>query len=282
MQMTRSVVELTRPANSVMVGAAVVVGQVVVLGELPGILEAFLGFLTGALISSSSMIMNDYFDLESDRVNAPSRPLPRGSVSLGEARLLAVATGVAGILASAFLGWVALGVAGLFWLVGFTYSWRLKATGLLGNALVSSSVGIPFVYGGISVGDPRDSVIWFFFFVAFLANMGREVAKGIADVRGDELRQVKTVARGGGTEFAGRLSSLFLFSAILLSYFPYLIELLGDAYLLLVSASNIVIAYIALRLLRIRTASESRRLKHWLLYGMILGMMAFVVGTVIP
>jgi geranylgeranylglycerol-phosphate geranylgeranyltransferase len=262
-----------------MVGAAVVIGQVVVLSGAPGIAEAFLGVLTGALVSSSSMIMNDYFDLESDRVNAPSRPLPRGSVSLGEARQLAVTTGAAGMLASAFLGWLALGTAGLFWLVGFTYSWRLKATGLPGNALVSASVGIPFVYGSISVGDPSDSVIWFFFFVAFLANMGREVAKGIADVRGDELRQVKTVARGRGTEFAGRLSSLFLFSAILLSYFPYLLALLGEAYLLLVSVSNVVIGYIGLRLLRIQTASEVSRLKQRLLYGMILALMAFVVGA---
>ncbi|MAH21559.1 MAG: prenyltransferase, partial [Thaumarchaeota archaeon] len=69
-----ALIELTRPANSIMVGCAVLIGAVVVdpnslLGVVP-----LGGFLTGFFVSSYSMVVNDRYDVEVDRINAPQRP----------------------------------------------------------------------------------------------------------------------------------------------------------------------------------------------------------------
>lgn len=276
----RSIVALARPVNSLTVGGAVVVGEIVALRSLPSIHEALLGFLTGLFISSSAMVLNDYFDVEVDKVNAPHRPLPMETISIPEAMLLATAASAAGLIAAGLLSWLNLAIAAMFWMVGFLYNWRFKATGLPGNVLVSTSVGIPFIYGGVSVGDPSNMILWSFFVVAFLANMGREVAKGIIDVRGDELRDAKTVARMRGAGVAAHMSSLFLFSAILFSFVPYLLGWLGGVYVAMIMLSDVVMAYPALELLRSRTPMEVRRRKRQILLGMFLGLLAFVVGGV--
>ena len=85
MSKTTAIIELMRPANSLMVGFAVLVGAVVVhpnslLGVFP-----LMGFLTGFFISSYSMVVNDRYDVEVDRINAPQRPLPSGKLTEGEA-----------------------------------------------------------------------------------------------------------------------------------------------------------------------------------------------------
>ena len=74
---------IIRPINSLMIGFAVIVGEVLALNSLPNLNLMILGFLTGFLISSSSMVFNDYFDLEVDRVNVPNRPLPSGRIPVG-------------------------------------------------------------------------------------------------------------------------------------------------------------------------------------------------------
>ncbi|HSO11313.1 MAG TPA: UbiA family prenyltransferase, partial [Anaerolineales bacterium] len=65
-------------------GVCVILGELLALGKVPTIWEMTLGFLSVFLISATSLILNDYFDLESDRINAPERPLPSGVVTKRE------------------------------------------------------------------------------------------------------------------------------------------------------------------------------------------------------
>jgi len=58
------------------------------------------------------------------------------------------------------------------------YNTHGKKTGLLGNAVVSFNVALPFFFGGLAVGNLRP-LLFIFFLLAFLANMAREIAKGI-------------------------------------------------------------------------------------------------------
>ena len=62
-----------------MIGLAVIVG-VVISGVTVESYRILCGFLTGFFISSYSMVINDYFDLDVDRINAPNRPLVKGEV----------------------------------------------------------------------------------------------------------------------------------------------------------------------------------------------------------
>ena len=69
-------VKLLRPVNSLMMGLAVVIGELVALDALPSTNVMVLGVATAFFLTASSMVINDYYDVEIDRVNAPSRPLP--------------------------------------------------------------------------------------------------------------------------------------------------------------------------------------------------------------
>src|SRR5690348_4321917 len=96
---------LIRPPNTVMIGLAVIIGEVIAIApRLPGIQAAAFGFLTASLMMAGTMVANDVYDVEIDRVNSPQRPLPSGTVKTREAIVLAVALSAAAIGFSALLG----------------------------------------------------------------------------------------------------------------------------------------------------------------------------------
>ena len=66
-------------------GICVIVGQILALNAIPTLPEVTFGFLAVFLVSASALILNDTFDVESDRINAPDRPVPSGLVTKGEA-----------------------------------------------------------------------------------------------------------------------------------------------------------------------------------------------------
>jgi len=279
---TRSVVALIRPEVTMAVGACVIAGEILALRNLPPIREAFLGFMTGFFISSAAMVVNDYFDLEVDKVNAPNRPLPSGTITVSEVMLLTAATSVAGLVAAALLSGLNLAIAAVFWTVSFLYNWKLKETGLAGNMMVSSSAAIPFIYGGVAVGDPLNAVVWSFSVMAFLGNLGEEVASGIMDIKGDEHRHVKSVAIVWGKSVATHLSSMLLFSTILISFVPYLLGWLGHVYQVMITLPDFVVAYSTVRLFRVQTPEEGRKIIRQLFFGMLLALLAFIFCGLYP
>src|SRR5207245_9967983 len=73
---------MTRPVNCLMIGLAVVVGEVINLGHVPELVKLVLGFLTASLMMAGTMVLNAVYDIEVDRVKTPTRPLPPGRDSL--------------------------------------------------------------------------------------------------------------------------------------------------------------------------------------------------------
>jgi hypothetical protein len=56
------------------------IGELLALGRFAAS-TTILGFLSVFFILATSLILNDYFDIESDKINAPERPLPAGLVT---------------------------------------------------------------------------------------------------------------------------------------------------------------------------------------------------------
>ena len=202
---------LVRPVNGLMMGVAVIVGASLVLGE-PLTAELgkglFLGFVTGFTLAAASMAINDYYDLEIDKINEPNRPLSEGIVKPNEALVFAAFLTVVGLAAAVLTCLSCLGLAVLAWVVAVSYNTVVKRTGLPGNFLVSACVAIPFVYGSLIVKGGLDLTALLFAAMAFLSSTGREVAKGIVDVEGDKSRGIRTVAISHGGKVAAILASL--------------------------------------------------------------------------
>ena len=99
--------------------------------------DLVLGFLSFFLISATALILNDYFDYEFDKINAPERPLPAGMVTKQDVIVLSVVVALLGLLSSALISTAALFVVIVVWIVGVAYNWRFKRAGLIGNLMVS-------------------------------------------------------------------------------------------------------------------------------------------------
>src|SRR6266487_6667877 len=81
---------LIRPPNTVMIGLAVIIGEAIAVApQLPGIQVAIFGFLTASLMMAGTMVANDVYDVEIDKVNGPQRPLPSGTVKTRDATVFA-------------------------------------------------------------------------------------------------------------------------------------------------------------------------------------------------
>src|SRR5438132_8241684 len=139
---------LIRPPNTIMIGLGVVIGEAIGVGKLPGLREAVFGFLTASLMMAGTMVANDVYDVEIDRVNSPGRPLPSGRVNTREAIVLAVVLSVAAIGFSALLGLWTFLTAFLALALMIYYNTRGKKTGLIGKAVVSFNVAVTVFFGG--------------------------------------------------------------------------------------------------------------------------------------
>ena len=143
-------------------GVCVVMGQLLALGGFAPVSRTLTGFLSIFCVSSSILVLNDYFDVESDRINAPHRPIPSGLVTPQEALFLSILLLAIGVIFSYLINAVALACAAGLLIIGFLYNRRFKKSGLPGNLMVSVSVGMTFIYGGISAGRPFNKMVWFF------------------------------------------------------------------------------------------------------------------------
>jgi len=268
---------LIRPPNTIMIGLAVVIGEAIGLGRLPGISEAIFGFLTASLMMAGTMVANDVYDIEIDKVNSPQRPLASGAVKTRDAVVLSVVLSAAAIGFAALLGLWTFLTALLALALMIYYNTRGKKTGLVGNAVVSFNVALPFFYGGLAVNSIRP-LLFIFSVVAFLANFGREVAKGIVDVKGDSLRQVRTLAVVRGTKVAASASAVLFVIAVLLSFLPPFLESISWLYYPPVIIADVGFLYSAYRLVGDQKPENVRAVKGHVLVWMLLGLVGFLLG----
>src|SRR3989441_4982877 len=272
-----SYLTLIRPPNTIMIGLGVVVGEAIGLGRLPGLPEAVFGFLTASLMMAGTMVANDVYDVEMDRVNSPQRPLRSGTVKTSEAIVLAVVLSAAAIGFSALLGLATFLTALIALVLMVYYNMKGKKTGLIGNAVVSFNVALPFFYGGLAVNSIRP-LLFIFSVIAFLANFGREVAKGIVDVKGDSLRQVWTLAVVRGTKVAASASAVLFVIAVLLSFLPPFLESTSWLYFPPVIVADVGLLYSGYRLVENQTPENVRAVKGHVLVWMLLGLVGFLLG----
>jgi geranylgeranylglycerol-phosphate geranylgeranyltransferase len=219
----RAVSDLIKPELPLAAGICVVAGEILALKRFPSASHAVLGFLVGFFISGSAMISNDYFDLNVDRINHPERPLPSERITVLELTVLTCFFSVAGLLIAAVIGALPLALALVFLAIGLFYNWKFKETGLPGNMLVSGSVGITFVFGGVAVGGLASGIVWVFAILAFMFDLAEEIAGGAMDMKGDELRSSKSLAILKGQTFALRTSAVLLAACAGLSFLPFVL-----------------------------------------------------------
>jgi geranylgeranylglycerol-phosphate geranylgeranyltransferase len=280
----RGLLELTRPGNAVASGVLTFVGAFVagIAGTDAGLvvaaapeLRAAAAVVATVLAVGAGNAINDYFDRDIDRINAPDRPIPRGAVSPRGALafslvLFGVAVGLALVLPP-----LAVGIAVFNLLALVAYTELFKGLPGVGNLVVAYLGGSTFLFGGAAVGGDLSTAA-VLFALAALSTFAREVIKDVEDVAGDREEGLNTLPIAVGERRALVVAAVALGLAVLASPLPFVTGTFGAAYLVLVLPADAVMCYAAYEAFSDATAGQSR-----LKYGMFLAMASFVVGRAV-
>lgn len=274
-------ISILRPINCAMIGFAVIIGYFVSRPASASPEAIVLGFVTGFAICAFSMVVNDYYDIEVDRVNQPTRPLPSGGVSKRGATAIALLMLLVGFGASALLlNLEAVLIVALYSFLAWLYDFQAKKYGVAGNLIVASSLAIPFIYGGaISGGRVLDSLLLFMASTSFLAGVGREVVKAMADVEGDKKRGVRSYASVHGLRSAAALGAFFFLLAVVTSLLPLALIPVSVFYKVGVVLPDAAFVYLAYRILTHADVEGALSVKKTALMGMLLGLIVFIGGA---
>lgn len=273
---------MMRPVNCVMMGFAVIVGAAIANPDALSVSWPNLtyGFITGFMLTAASMSINDYYDRGIDAVNEPNRPIPSGLIKPRAALAFAFVLTAVGFTTAYLTNRLStLVIAIIAWAVFAAYTVVGKRSGLPGNFLVSICVAIPFIYGNFAVVNTIELNILIFALMAFLSNTGREITKGIADVKGDKTQNVKTLAVHFGEKNAAFVATIFFVLAVMLSPVPWLLNLVSSWFIPLVVITDFGLAVSSSMLLKDYSRENARRVKKTVLLWFIFGLLAFVVGV---
>lgn len=274
---------LTRPINCLMVGTAVVV-SIFLAGMFSAsfyptiFLDIIYGFVTGFMLTAASMAINDYFDREIDAVNEPNRPIPSGEINSKAALVFGVILTTIGLGTSFLVNLSCFFIAVLALILFIIYTIVGKNSGLPGNFLVSACIGIPFLFGSFVISDSIQLNILILTMLAFLSNTGREICKGIVDVKGDRIKDVRTLAVRYGEKNAAIAASIFFFLSVLLSPLPGILYPVSIWFFPFVFITDFGLIMSSIMLLRDSSRESARRVKNLVLLSFMLGLLAFIVG----
>ena len=282
MHKTGGIIHLIRPINCIMMGFAVFVGSILSNPVFASInwINILFGFGTGFMLTAAAMIINDYYDRTIDAINEPSRPIPSGLISTREALLLFFAVSVIGFVFAYLTSVLCLLVAFISWIIVVVYVTVGKKSGLPGNFLVSTCVAIPFIYGSIIVLDIIVASVLIFAFMAFLSNTGREITKGIVDVKGDKAEGVKTIATIFGPKSAAYVAVLFYLMAVFLTPIPIILSLVSIWFIPLIIVTDVAFLVFSFLLLKDYSRKNAKKIKNFILLCFILGLLSFLVGVI--
>ncbi|MDA4124315.1 MAG: geranylgeranylglycerol-phosphate geranylgeranyltransferase [Thaumarchaeota archaeon] len=277
----RAGVDLIRPVNCAMIGFAVIVGVFVSKPASVSFIQSVLGFMTGFFVCAYSMVVNDVYDVEVDRVNRPERPIPSGRISTQVASRLSIVVLLAGIACSVLsLSPAAVVIALVYASLSWLYNSRAKKAGLAGNLIVASSLAIPFIYGGVVAGgNIAGSLLLMMALTSFFAGVGREVVKAMADIEGDAERGIGSVARNRGLRTASFVGSAFFLLAVVTSWVPFVLGLANRVYQVGVLAPDVIFLYLGWSILSKPEPHNAYRVKKLALAGMTVGLVVFIGGA---
>lgn len=261
----------------------------------------YLLCFSSVLIAAAGYIINDYFDLNIDLVNKPSRMVVDKTVGRRWAIFLHMFFSMAGILISFYIG-----LQSNNWFIGFAnticvmvlwfYSTTFKKKLLSGNILISMLTGwtVLVVYffannymGGVfsmqasvTAAHKLLRLALLYTSFAFIITLIREVVKDAEDMEGDRKYGCRTMPIVWGVEFSKVFVSIWMIIllALLLIVLFYILQ-----FAMWIPAAYIVVliilpaAYALYRLMKSSTTDDFARLSSWIKAVIVTGILSMIL-----
>ncbi|MBY9017541.1 MAG: geranylgeranylglycerol-phosphate geranylgeranyltransferase [Candidatus Lokiarchaeota archaeon] len=286
----KDAIEILRPINCLMGALTVIIGLLNTRTSvsLPLLLSNFiLGTLTYIFLAGSGMVINDFYDYEIDKINRPQRPIPRGSVSLSQAKMLFFTYLSIGLLLSVLnilifnLNYIIIVIAAFFGFMGWIYAKWGKKSGFLGNIIVSISFSIGMIYGALLNSSSIPIYVYYFFLTAFFLLLSREIIKGCEDIEGDKKEGVKTLAIRIGAKKSITFAMISSLLAVIFFTLPLFTNIINPfLFLITMSSGLIIVAFSIFLMIKINMErNDFKRVSLFLKLGALLGLLSFVFAS---
>jgi geranylgeranylglycerol-phosphate geranylgeranyltransferase len=281
----KAVWDLTRLEHGLIYAISLIVSLIIAYHRIPDDLNLVVaGVVAVVTAEMGAFALNDYFDVEVDRKNnRTDRPIVRGDISKQEALLLTIVSFIVSIVAGYFMHNAgALLVLVVLIAFGILYDYKLKEYGILGNVYIAFTMAAPFLFSSMLFKDSQ--VLLLLSAIAFLVGLGREIMKGIMDVEGDALRDVKTVARVYGTNTAKYVAVALYVIGLLLAPIPFIYNIdqsfyQNPYYAVPAAVAVVILLYVCVDLLRGHDRKAISRARKTTLLGMLVALIAFLAGA---
>lgn len=196
-----------------------------------------------AITTAAGNVINDYYDIEIDRINRPSRPLPSGIFSKKQVLCLYII-----LLALLLFISISLQPVIIIWIITWVvllhlYSFFFKRRYLIGNLIVSLITGTGFLLGSYYGGNIEAGVLPALF--AFFFILGREIVKDCEDIEGDYSCGSRTMAIVLGETKAMKAAAVIFFLLIFAFPLPYFTGSYSRIYFLIIIFSIVPILLVS-------------------------------------
>lgn len=239
----------------------------------------FLNFwqtLPVPLICAGGNVLNDFFDLEIDKINKPNRPLPSGKISPNLALLFAILLLVGGVVIPFQFSTQLFVIAILASSLIAIYDWKLKRLPLIGNFVVSLVSGMTFLYAGAIVVNFREALVPAM--LGFFFHFAREILKDIEDVKGDKEDGAKTFPIQYGILNSKVLVTAIILILIVLTIVAFFTENYSWFYLITVIFTvDLGLVFVLFSAWRNHSPKNLNKLNKLLKIGMLFGLLALAL-----
>ena len=151
------------------------------------------------LVMSSSMVLNDLFDIEIDKINNPQRPLVTGAISKKEAIVfLSMMLGLSEYLNFRHLTRNLQSVTHIAIMVISLYTPVFKRKLFLKNLSCASLISFASSFAGFSASSIQQSnkniaLLWLASRMVFFGSLSNEILLDIVDYNGDKRNSISTI-----------------------------------------------------------------------------------------
>lgn len=269
--------KLIRPLNCLITFLTVIVASFIASENSLTFSTVLLGAIVASLIAAAGNVINDYFDIETDRIAHPDRPLVTGKIEKHKALRFYILINFTAVLISYFISTLILGIVLFSFLLLFLYSLTLKRIILLGNVTIAFLTGLVFLYGGVLVGNIYAAVIPSVF--AFLINFIREIVKDIQDINGDLNAGVITFPAKYGIDKTKTIILILSVILIIITFYPFVYSYYKIEYFLVIMIIvNPVIVYFLKSIYKDHSAQNLKRMSTVLKLNMLFGLISIYLG----
>lgn len=235
--------------------------------------------LTAAILvcmTSAACAINDYWDLDKDRIDHSDRPLPSGRLSLQQAWWSAVILFGCALIATIPLGLYPFILVAVSTVLLWNYSHLLTYSGILGNAVVAMIVAALISLGSLVAERPFAMLYPICFLFCYV--LAKEIIWDVHDAKGDRSQGIVTVANEWGDRAAFSIAWGLL--GVLMASIPIALRLLLMAHPLLFAVFSLVmllsLGTALARYQQQRSISAYYRFILWERLSMVFGVLALL------